>query len=83
MKAKDFTRREFIKTTGAVAAGTALIPTLSCSSSPFDPKDIPTTILGKTGVTIPRMILGLGSRFMAASEEVGLQVLETAFLKIL
>lgn len=78
MKAKDFTRRNFIKTTGAVTAGVVLAPTVSCSTSPFDPKDIPTTVLGKTGVTIPRMILGLGSRFMAASEEVGLQVLETA-----
>ncbi len=78
MNKKDFTRRQFIKTTGAAAAGTALLPVLSCSSSPYDPKNIPTTILGKTGVTIPRMVLGLGSRFMAASEEIGLQILETA-----
>ncbi len=81
MQKNDFTRRKFIKTTGTVAAGTALIPVLSCSSSPFDPKDIPTTILGKTGVTIPRMVLGLGSRFMAADEETGLKILETALSK--
>ena len=78
MKAKDLTRRNFIKTTGAITAGVMLAPTAACATSPFDPKGIPTTVLGKTGVTIPRMVLGLGSRFMAASEEIGLQVLETA-----
>lgn len=29
----------------------------------FDAKELPTTVLGKTGVIIPRMGLGLGSRF--------------------
>ena len=71
-------RRDFIKTTGAVTAGVILAPSLSCSSSPFDAKGLPTTILGKTGVRIPRMVMGLGSRFMAASEETGLEILETA-----
>lgn len=81
MKKKDLTRRDFIKTTGAVAAGASLLPAFSCTSSPYDPKDIPTTVLGKTGVVIPRMILGLGSRFMAISEEEGLKILETALDK--
>jgi aryl-alcohol dehydrogenase-like predicted oxidoreductase len=78
MKAKDFTRRDFIKTTGAVAAGVILVPTVACTSSPFDPKGLPTTVLGKTGVRVPIMALGLGSRFMAIEEEIGLQILETA-----
>lgn len=78
MKKIDLTRREFIKTTGAVTAGVILAPAAACSSSPFDAKGIPTTILGKTGVRIPKMVLGLGSRFMAADEDTGLKILETA-----
>jgi hypothetical protein len=79
MKAKDFTRRDFIKTTGAVTAGVIFSPTLASSSSPFDAKGLPTTILGKTGVRIPVMALGLGSRFMAIDEDKGLEMLETAY----
>ena len=78
MKAKDFTRRDFIKTTSAVTAGVILAPTSACSSSPYDSKGLPTTILGKTGVRIPIMVMGLGSRFMAIDEDKGLEVLETA-----
>ncbi len=78
MKGKDFTRRDFIKTSGAATAGVLLSSTLACSDSPFDAKGLPTTVLGKTGVRIPIMILGLGSRFMAADEDKGLQILETA-----
>ncbi len=78
MKNKNLTRRDFIKTTGAVAAGVMLVPTITGAASPFDPKGLPTTILGKTGVRIPLMVMGLGSRFMAVSEEKGLEILETA-----
>lgn len=38
---------------------------LKAFNSRFDAKGLPTTILGKTGVIIPRMGLGLGSRFCA------------------
>ena len=78
MKAKDFNRRDFIKTTSAVTAGVILAPTIACSSSPYDSKGLPTTILGKTGIRIPIMVMGLGSRFMAIEEDKGLEVLETA-----
>lgn len=81
MKKQDLTRREFIKTTGAVSAGVILAPQIACSASPFDSKGLPTAILGKTGVRIPKMIMGLGSRFMAVSEEKGLEILETALNK--
>jgi uncharacterized protein len=81
MLKKDFTRRNFIRTSGALAAGALLSPAAACSFSPYDAKGLPTTILGKTGVRIPRLILGLGSRFMAASEEKGLEILETALSK--
>ena len=78
MKTTDFSRRDFIKTTGVATAGVILAPTVACSTSPFDSKGLPTTMLGKTGVRIPLMVMGLGSRFMAVSEEKGLEILETA-----
>ncbi|MBW6536022.1 MAG: aldo/keto reductase [Mariniphaga sp.] len=81
MKKKDFTRRNFIKTTGTVTAGVVLAPSAACSSSPYDAKGLPTAILGKTGVRIPRLIMGLGSRFMAVDEDKGLRILETALSK--
>jgi uncharacterized protein len=77
MKNKEFTRRDFIKTTGAVAAGALLVPSAACSVSAFDAKKIPTAALGKTGVRVPRFLMGLGSRFMAVSEDKGLEILET------
>lgn len=77
MKNKNLTRRDFIKTTGAVTAGVILSPTIAGAASSFDPKGLPTTLLGKTGVRIPLMVMGLGSRFMAVSEEKGLEILET------
>ena len=78
MKKKDVTRREFIKTTGAVTAGAILAPTVACASSPYDSKGLPTTILGSTGVRIPILIIGTGSRFMSVDEDKGLQILQTA-----
>ncbi|MCA1759994.1 MAG: aldo/keto reductase, partial [Bacteroidales bacterium] len=78
MKNKNFTRRDFIKATGAVTAGVILAPSVACASSAFDSKGLPTIILGKTGVRIPLMVMGLGSRFMAVDEEKGHEILETA-----
>jgi uncharacterized protein len=75
------TRREFIRTTAAAAAATALVPAISCQglSSPFDAKGLPTIILGKTGVRVPRMGIGLGSRWMGeADDDKALQILEYA-----
>jgi len=67
---KSYSRRKFIKQTigaGVVIAGAdlALLQT-SCSGSrnKYDPKGLPTTVLGKTGVVIPRIAIGLGSRFL-------------------
>ncbi len=78
MKNKNLTRRDFIKTTGAVTAGVILVPSIAGAASAFDSKGLPTTMLGKTGVRIPLMVMGLGSRFMAVSEEKGLEILEAA-----
>jgi aryl-alcohol dehydrogenase-like predicted oxidoreductase len=77
-------RRDFLKTMAAAAAGTAVscrAPAVSTSGpvgaarppiSPgeaFDAKGLPTATLGKTGVAVPRIGIGLGSRFCAVADE--------------
>jgi uncharacterized protein len=72
---KEYTRRKFLKTT--LGAGVAITGThfayseLKASSesaknvkNQYDPKGLPTSVLGKTGVVIPRIAIGLGSRFL-------------------
>ena len=81
MAKKDFTRRGFIKTTSAATAGAFLAPVVACSSSPYDSKGLPTTMLGNTGVRIPTLVFGTGSRFMTATEDDGLELLEFALSK--
>lgn len=68
MENSNFSRRKFIKGTGLLVAGTGLLPScnifrMSGSSSSYDAKGLPTAILGSTGVRIPRIAIGLGSRF--------------------
>jgi uncharacterized protein len=75
---KGINRRDFIKTAGLTAAGLALAPQIQGSNSGYDAKGIPTTKLGKTGITIPKLIFGAGSRFMAIEEDKGLEILEHA-----
>ena len=65
-------RRDFLKTVAAAAA----LPSLkeaalagSGSLTAFDAKDLPTVTLGKTGAVVPRIGIGLGSRFCAVEEE--------------
>jgi uncharacterized protein len=71
-------RRDFIKTAGMTAAAMALAPQLQGSELAYDAKGLPTSILGKTGIRIPRLIVGTGSRFMATEEDKGLEILEYA-----
>jgi len=70
-----FTRRKFLKSTvvaGISLAGTRLAFSHDSNSkkvsetiiNKYDPKGLPTAVLGKTGVVIPRMAIGLGSRFL-------------------
>lgn len=69
---RTYTRRRFLQSTisaGAALAGAGLvIPDLTGNlvqvKNPYDPKGLPTTVLGKTGVLIPRIAIGLGSRFL-------------------
>lgn len=72
MKKNELSRRKFIKETiGAslLVSGTALLPSCSVlrpifrSESPYDAKGLPTVLFGSTGVPVPRILCGLGSRF--------------------
>jgi len=72
MNGNNYSRRRFIKGTigtGLLVAGSGLLPAanifrMSSESEPvYDAKGLPTVILGKTGVRVPRLVLGLGSRF--------------------
>ena len=61
-------RRDFLKTTvgaGLALTGANLITTGSntVNINDYDPKGLPITLFGSTGVHIPRIVLGLGSRF--------------------
>lgn len=71
----NYTRRKFIKSTlsaGAVLAGTGLTYAHDSDAdsmrrkkkNPYDPKGLPIVQLGTTGVLIPKMAIGLGSRFL-------------------
>ena len=72
---RDISRRRFLKS--SIAAGAALAGTRLAFSDTVDPsvisdqaknpynaKGLPTTTLGRTGVVIPRIAIGLGSRFL-------------------
>jgi len=78
MAKSELNRRTFIK--GTIGAGIALAGSpLFVSCSPYDSKGLPTAILGKTGVEIPRLAIGLGSRFCNIdSEEEALEMLTFA-----
>jgi predicted aldo/keto reductase-like oxidoreductase len=63
----DYTRRRFIKNTltaSVALAGSRLAFSAGKDVNKYDPKGLPTAVLGKTGVEIPRIALGLGSRFL-------------------
>jgi len=66
-----YTRREFIKAGVATTAAIAIDPKLAVSSEkePYDAKGLPTTILGNTGVKLPLIGFGTGTRFCSVSSE--------------
>jgi hypothetical protein len=81
-------RREFLKTMVAAAAVGTTVPslrgTVPSGDSPnarpaYDAKSLPTAILGKTGVAVPRIGIGLGSRFCAVeNEDTAQEILQAA-----
>lgn len=72
MNGSNYSRRNFIKGTigtSLLVASSGLLPScsvfrMSSKSDPvYDAKGLPTVLFGKTGVRVPRIICGLGSRF--------------------
>lgn len=65
-------RRDFIKTclTATAAAGTLSCKGLfkSKAANPYNSKGLPTRTFGKTGVEIPPIVVGCGSRFCAVTD---------------
>ncbi|TAL63468.1 MAG: aldo/keto reductase [Bacteroidetes bacterium] len=72
---KKYTRRIFLKGTLSAGVAIAASPMIFSQMSEtnktkreldnkYDPKGLPTSVLGKTGVIIPRIAIGLGSRFL-------------------
>jgi predicted aldo/keto reductase-like oxidoreductase len=70
-----YSRRKFIERTlsaGVAITGTRMLLSDAMVSAAvpaevinqYDPKGLPTSVLGKTGVVIPRIAIGLGSRFL-------------------
>lgn len=78
---KQISRREFVQTGAAATAALTLSPATACSSgnSPYETKGFPTVAFGKTGVELPRLGFGCGSRWMAVEEDdKALEILEYA-----
>ena len=74
-------RREFVQTSAAAAAGISIAPVTACSAnnSPYNAKGFPTVMLGSTGIRVPRLGFGAGSRWMAIDDDKALEMLEYAF----
>jgi len=78
---KKITRRRFVKTTLATTAAVTMVPNLgfAMGKNPYDSKGLPTRALGKTGVNVPILGFGLGSRWMSiADDDQALEILEYA-----
>jgi hypothetical protein len=76
-------RRDFLKSivTAAAAAKSAAVTNLFGGPPPpgLDAKGLPTAALGKTGANVPRIGIGLGSRFCAVeNEDRALEILNAA-----
>jgi hypothetical protein len=78
---QKITRRQFVQTTAAAAATVAIAPVTGCiSTSPYNPKGLPTVKLGKTDSVVPLLGFGCGSRWMAVQDnDKALEILESAF----
>ena len=63
MKEHEINRRKFIKGTIGATVALAAAPLIQSCSDRYDAKGLPTVLLGSTGVRVPRILCGLGSRF--------------------
>lgn len=71
MSKRFISRRDLLKRTAAATAALALGPgcVTTGTAAYFDPKGLPTKPLGKTGVSVPRIGIGAGSRFCSVQDE--------------
>lgn len=78
MENKDFSRRRFIKGTvgaGLMVTGAGLFSSCKIfqmsakTDLEYDAKGLPTVLFGSTGVKVPRIVCGLGSRFCHIDSE--------------
>lgn len=72
MEKNELSRREFLKSAigaGLMVSGAEILPSCSIlhpTQKPgysYDSKNLPTVMFGSTGVPVPRILCGLGSRF--------------------
>lgn len=76
-------RRTFLKTIAATAAAVKSVSAGDLVGSgpkpAYDAKGLPTAVLGKTGAVVPRIGIGLGSRFCAVENlDRALEILHAA-----
>jgi len=79
-KRQKISRREFLET-GGLAVTVAALPSLTASPALAAAEGVggmPRRTLGRTGVSVPILALGCGSRFLMYSEEQASAVLEKA-----
>jgi len=61
------------------AALSASLPGTASAQTAYDPKGLPTVVLGKTGARVPRIGIGCGSRFCAVQDlDTALSILNSA-----
>lgn len=79
---RNITRRTFVKSTLATAAVISVAPVAGnglASFNPYNSKGLPTRVLGNTGVRVPLLGFGCGSRWMnIEDDEKALRILEHA-----
>ncbi len=79
--ADQLNRREFVKRTVATTAALSVAGTgLPLAAEKYlDSKGLPTAMLGQNGATVPRMVIGCGSRWLAVEDEdKALEIIEYA-----
>lgn len=75
-------RREFLKL-GLAAAAAGAVPMKGLwgqGKTAYDAKGLPTAVLGRTGVSVPRIGIGLGSRYCSVTDEDKAQAILNACL---
>ena len=70
METNDITRREFIEQTALTAATATVLPAVISEVTEAAPKPkLPQRVLGRTGVKVPILAFGCGSRFLMYKEK--------------